>query len=285
MPLCMTHKTYLGATIAALLPFFALQACTAGGTDEDVGISPDEIVEVDASCELGEARFCEQAIDTTVDGEQTCIDEDGVQGWTGCAPRRMDGPDDCREGEEWDGERCSEFSSGSTPIVLSFGGESVRYSTGGGDFDLTGRGYNVSTDWPTATTPWLALDRDGNGSIDSGAELFGSATRLASGAFARHGFEALAELDDDADGVLTEADAAFASLRLWADQNGDRLSQADELVSLKEAGVTSLSLDMSVVPHCDARNNCERERSSFTFEGPDGEPRTGAAIDVHLAWQ
>lgn len=281
----MTNKTILGATIAALFPFFALQACTVGDTVEDLGTSPDEIVEVDASCEVGEVRFCEQTIDPTVDGEQACIDEDGVTGWNGCAPRRMDGPEDCHEGEEWDGERCSEFSAGSTPIVLSFGGEAVQYGAGGGDFDLTGRGYNVSTDWPTATTPWLALDRDGNGRIDSGAELFGSATRLASGAFARHGFEALRELDDNGDGVLTEADAAFASLRLWADHDGDRISHADELVSLSAAGVTAISLDMSVVPRCDARENCERERSTFTFENAEGQKSTGAAIDVHLAWQ
>lgn len=259
------------ALVAALLPFSLLQACTVGGPDDDVGIAPDEIVE-DDDCELGEVRWCEQDVDPGLDGEQTCLEDEAGRGWTACAP-----VDPCADGS------CDQ-SVGSTPIVLSFTGDAVAYTAGGGDFELTGRGYNVATDWPTARTPWLAFDRDGNGRIDSGAELFGSATRLASGAFAKHGFEALAELDDDGDGAITASDAAFDQLTVWADANADRISQPDELVTLAEAGVVSISVRMSVVPRCDARGNCERERAAFDYVA-DGERLTGTAIDVHLSWK
>ncbi len=279
----MNHSL-LRATFAALLPFSLLQACVVEEADDDIGVAPDRIVELD-DCAPGEARWCEQEIDATRDGEQSCIEEDGQIGWTGCAPRAIAGPEDCYEGETWDGETCIATDSvGSTPIVLSFDGSAVRYTQGGGDFDLTGQSFNVATDWPTSATPWLALDRDGNGRIDSGAELFGSATRLASGAFARHGFEALAELDEDGDGAITAADAAFASLVVWADENADRVTQPEELTSLAEAGVTSISLDVSVRQRCDARGNCARERSELSFS-VDGETRVGAAIDVHLSWR
>ena len=57
-----------------------------------------------------------------------------------------------------------------TPLVLSFDGAPVEYLTDDGHaFDLSATTSQV-TDWPTARTPWLALDRDGNGSIDDGSE-------------------------------------------------------------------------------------------------------------------
>ncbi len=284
-------KPYLGATIAALTPFLLIQACAVGEPEifrdgeVEQSIAPTEIVEED-DCALDDFRWCEQNIDPTRDGEQSCIEDDsGTIGWTDCAPRAMNSADDCYDEETWDGQACVPASGeASTPIVLSFGGEAVRYTTGGGDFELTGEGYNVATDWPTSQTPWLALDRDGSGTIDSGAELFGSATRLASGAFARHGFEALAELDDNGDGVISSADAAYASLSVWADRNGDRVSQSAEMISLSAAGVTEISLHVNVASRCNARGNCERERAAFTYVS-DGQTHSGVAIDVHLAWQ
>ena len=70
----------------------------------------------------------------------------------------------------------------------------------------------VDNDWVGAETPWLALDRNGNGLIDDGRELFGSMTELPDGRRAPNGFAALAALDDDGDGRITARDAAFARL-------------------------------------------------------------------------
>jgi hypothetical protein len=172
-----------------------------------------------------------------------------------------------------------------TPIVLSFDGAPVRYQTdASAAFDLSGVA-SLATDWPTASTPWLALDRDGNGSIDDGSELFGSMTRLAGGARAKNGFEALAALDANGDGRLTAADPAFAHLVVWADADGDRRSAPGELRSLASLGVTAIDLAYRTEARCDARGNCEGERASFTYQDASGALRTGTVIDVHLASQ
>jgi hypothetical protein len=179
---------------------------------------------------------------------------------------------------------CSAQSSGSTPLVLSFDGAPVDFVAGLGAFDVSGTA-SVVTDWPRAATPWLALDRDGNGAIDDGGELFGSATILRSGERARNGFVALAELDSNGDGKITPEDAAWPSLRLWADADGDRISSAGELASLGARRVLSIDLAYTSVPRCDDRGNCAVERAAFRWADASGVEHTGAIVDVHLKHQ
>lgn len=166
-----------------------------------------------------------------------------------------------------------------TPLVLQFAGAPVRLEASTSRFAFT-PGQPVETDWPTAATPWLVRDIDGDGRIGSGRELFGGDTLLPSGRVARHGFEALAALDENHDGVLDARDPAFASLRTWRD-DGDRVNQPAELRTLAQEGVTALALGFRVEPRCDGRGNCERERGLFTFLR-DGEVQRGALVDVHL---
>jgi hypothetical protein len=172
----------------------------------------------------------------------------------------------CKGGDESTGfsELC-----GGTPIVLAFGSERVQYAAGTG------------IDWPTATTPWLARDLDGDGAVTSGAELFGSDTVLATGALARHGFEPLVELDANHDSVLDRNDPAFATLLVWADTNSDRQSSPNELTKLSDR-VVEISLGYRRDAHCDLRGNCEGERSSMTWRDATGALQTGSAIDVYL---
>ncbi|MCA9689141.1 MAG: hypothetical protein R3A51_04975 [Nannocystaceae bacterium] len=179
----------------------------------------------------------------------------------------------------WDWNACS------TPLVLVFDDAPVRLAEASATpFDLSGVGSCMTTDWPTEATPWLAIDLDRNGAIDGAHELFGSATRLASGRLARDGFAALRELDSDRDGQITARDEAFDGLVLWVDLDGDRRGQLSELEPLRDRGVTALDLAYTVDPRCDARGNCEVERSAFRFER-GGLSSTGALVDVHLACQ
>jgi hypothetical protein len=181
--------------------------------------------------------------------------------------------------------RCPPPTRGDTPLVLSFDGAPIEYLADRAHaFDLDGAASQV-TDWPTARSPWLALDRDGDGRIADGSELFGSMTVLASGARASNGFDALRELDADGDGRLTPADPAFAKLLVWIDRNGDRRSSPDELVPASAYGLVSIDLDYTVSPRCDVHGNCEVERASFRYRDAAGVERTGAVIDVHLAVQ
>lgn len=152
-----------------------------------------------------------------------------------------------------------------TPLVIAFEGEAVEFAA----------------HWPTATTPWLAMDRDGDGAITSRAELFGDATVLAGGHTAKNGFEALAALDDNADGVIDARDTAFTRLVLWADRDSNRTSSASELRPAHEI-VIAIPLANELRPRCTKEGDCEGERGVVHWRATDGNVRTGAVIDVYL---
>lgn len=243
-----------------------------------------------SSCTAGEPGDpCDEPSRTCGDwnlGVQFCaFDSAGDESWTSCCVEIID-EETCNvcvapweDEEEAINDRCW------TPLVLAFANERVELvSAPGATFDLTRDQISVPSDWPTAQTPWLALDRDDNGRIDDGGELFGSATRLSSGGFADNGFEALAELDANCDGVIDRADSAFARLLLWRDANGDRTSEPGEL-SPAAAELDSIRLGYVSDRLCDARGNCEVERSTFAFRDATGRAREGAVIDVHLRAQ
>jgi hypothetical protein len=126
-------------------------------------------------------------------------------------------------------------------------------------FDHDANGVRTGTGWVRPDDAWLALDRNGNGVIDSGRELFGVDTLITvtqtvnqigttspgpqtyvRNAF--NGFEALGSLDSNGDKVFNSADAQFADVRLWQDANQDGISQASELQTLAQQGITAISL-------------------------------------------
>ena len=157
-----------------------------------------------------------------------------------------------------------------TPLVISFDGAPVVFAHDRRAFAFAGE--RVISDWPTATTPWLALDRNGDGVIDRGSELFGDGVPGA-----RNGFAALAALDANHDGRIDASDPAFASLLVWADRDGDRRSTPDELSPLSDV-VTAIPLASRLDPRCDDAGNCEGERAAARVR--DG--RTAAVVDVYL---
>jgi Ca2+-binding RTX toxin-like protein len=109
-------------------------------------------------------------------------------------------------------------------------------------FDMDGDGLKHATGWVKPGDAIVVRDIDGNGTIDSGRELFGDNTLLANGQFASNGFEALADLDSNHDGKVDSSDAAFNSLRLWEDTNQDGISQASELHTFADLGVASINI-------------------------------------------
>ena len=232
---------------------------------------------------LNKGRECDK-------GTEFCLlSSEKVYKWGSCVaePACVPGEvreDDCESCElDDDGEpfivyTCAE----STPLVLNFDGAAVEYGSADRFFDL---GTCAATDWPTARTPWLALDRDRSGHIDAGSELFGSATRLRGGSLADNGFTALAELDVNGDGKITAEDPGFAELVSWSDGDADRRSSGLELQPLAALGLLAIELEYSKDRRCDARSNCEVERASFTWRDGLGREQTGEVVDVHLACQ
>jgi hypothetical protein len=170
-----------------------------------------------------------------------------------------------------------------TPLVLVFEpNEPVRFLPASHSFAISPGEASLMVDWPTSATPWLAFDRNGNGTIDDGSELFGSSTALQAGGTARNGFEALAEYDSNHDRFVDSSDCAWSRLLIWRDINGDGVSQPAELSSADRERLIGISVSYQVAPRCDSQGNCERERAEFRWVDAAGTLRSGAAVDVYL---
>ncbi len=125
------------------------------------------------------------------------------------------------------------------PLVVDMDGDGLELTPieGGVNFDLYGRGTQQAAAWVQADDGFLALDRNGNGVIDDGNELFGNVRNGY-----EDGFAHLATLDDNKDGVMDTNDAVFPNLVVWQDINQDGVSTAFELTSVTELGVDSIGL-------------------------------------------
>ena len=153
-----------------------------------------------------------------------------------------------------------------TPVLIDVLGDGFNLTspTNGVNFDVDINGTPERVSW-TATNSddaWLVLDRNGNGLIDSGGELFGNHTAQPepAGGNARNGFLALAEFDKAAnggneDGFITEADDAFNSLLLWQDLNHNGTSESIELKTLASFGLAKIELEYKRSRRVDINGN------------------------------
>ena len=131
------------------------------------------------------------------------------------------------------------------PLALDLNGDGIQTVANSGKisgslFDHDGDGIRTATGWIDKNDGLLVYDRNGDGIVNNGSELFGDATRLKNGGTAAHGFAALADLDDNGDGKIDAVDKAFASLRVWRDFNQDGISQSYELFGLTDLNIQSL---------------------------------------------
>lgn len=205
----------------------------------------------------------------------------------------------CEHGQDfawWDYESC-QCIPGASPIVIDLGDAGIRLTSAerGVRFDIKAGGQPVQVAWTQrgSQDAFLVLDRNENGMIDDGSELFGNYTVQPDNppfGVLPNGFLALSVFDKasaggNGDEAITSADAIFDSLRLWVDVSHDGVSQPQELRELSERGVSSISLRYTNGRRRDEHGNVFLYRSRVEIERDPSDtqpPQERWAVDVFL---
>ena len=164
-----------------------------------------------------------------------------------------------------------------TPLILDLNGNGFQLTSveNGVHFDMDGDGYRELISWTKGgqdTDGFLVMDKNGNGQIDDGSELFGEFDGTS------NGFAQLARHDSNGDGKISKKDEAFKDLKIWKDKNHNGTVEAGEMQSLWRNEIKEISLNTRVTDKVDEHGNGLFERASFTRR--DGSK--GTIVDAIL---
>ena len=160
-----------------------------------------------------------------------------------------------------------------SPIVIDLGNDGINshalnYTI---NFDLDNNGFKEATGWVSGDDALLAIDKNNNGIIDNGSELFGNKS-ISDSAFSytnsslNNGFETLKSYDTNNDGIIDSQDAEFDKLLLWQDKNGNAITDNGELIKLSDK-VSSIDLNYT---NTNINNNDNTIRQTSTATLNDG---------------
>ncbi|WP_257282039.1 calcium-binding protein [Endozoicomonas sp. ISHI1] len=177
------------------------------------------------------------------------------------------------------------------PLVLDLNGDGVQlehFDHANVFFDIDNDGIREQSGWVSPTDGLLAVDLNNNGKIDDVSELFSEYYKGAKGQDGApgetpyaNGFEALRTLDSNSDGVFNNQDAAWSSVKVWVDADGDAVSDAGELKSLEDAGVVSVNLNAKEESGEILDGNEVLARGDFV-QNVNGELKTREAIAANF---
>ena len=176
-------------------------------------------------------------------------------------------------GRSYTQSQSSELSAGNSaedPPANNLGQGMTTLSGNRIQFDINMDGNNEDIPFPIQQSGFLVIDKNGNGVVDDGSELFGSATG--------DGFRELAVYDDDKNGWIDEGDAAYSQLRVWR-QNGDQQT----LDTLKSANVGAIYTGSVATPFeikNDQNQTQARIQQSGVYLTEDGTPGIVQSIDI-----
>lgn len=178
-------------------------------------------------------------------------------------------------------DKSTEIQQPRDPLVIDLGNDNVIELTSvenGVHFDLDKNGFAERTAWIGQKDGFLALDRNGNGFIDDGGELFSDQVVMSDGRTSASGFEALKDLDANDDGIISKEDEQFDSLRVWVDENHNGISEANELKSLAEHDITSISLNHT------NRDEVDSETGTIITESAEVILKDGSSNEIAEHW-
>lgn len=248
---------------------FASNAC--GGSDCDdsnTQINPN----AEESCWDGVDNNCSGAADNQDPCECPSFEGDEFIAGQWFCTLCEDGIDNDCDGDVDNLDSSCNPNQCASPVLVDVlgNGFALTNAAGGVDFDLNSDGTRDKLSWTVAQTDdaWLALDRNGDGVINNGTELFGNFTPQSNppAGYGRNGFNALAEYDlatrgGNSDRLISERDAVFGSLLLWQDKNHNGVSETSELFSLKHFGLTAIECDYKESKRRDEYGNAFRYRA------------------------
>lgn len=155
------------------------------------------------------------------------------------------------------------------PLVINFSDRPMSLLSDTFEFDLNMDGQKEQLSQLSSGSAFIALDKNGNGVIDDGSELFGAQTG--------DGFAELAQYDDDQNGYINKNDAVFDQLLIW--QPGEK----GELLTLSSSEVDTLVLQTVATPYrfTDANNQTLGQmRHSSVYANHDGSVGSLHQIDL-----
>ena len=166
-----------------------------------------------------------------------------------------------------------------TPLAIELYGEELLTTSveDGVSFDMDGDGMAEQTAWLKKGSGFLVWDKNGDGMVNDGTEMFGEATVMSDGKRAENGVEALKDLDSDNNNIINQYDELWGELRIWHDENSNGKTEEGELSLLSDWDIQSISLDFAEINLKDEADNKILFESEVVLE--NGERRKVADID------